>query len=211
VPAHSKFLSAAAIAAALAALTACSSSSTSTASSTGSAPAASPSSSAAQSMTAAASPSGSTGASLSKCVAADMSGGISFKATTGGTADATVQVRNTSASPCTIQGYPGYGFLNPAAQLMPDSKTVRATGGPVTAFTVQPGGSGYASVQWKLCGSGGAQGNGGELVDAAVLTLPDDTVQITLKDENSSKDTGQYVWRVCSPTFTQAEPLQATS
>jgi hypothetical protein len=140
-----------------------------------------------------------------------MSGSLSFKDTTGSIVDAAVQVRNTSASPCTIQGYPGYGFLNPAAQLMPDSKTIRIAGVPVTTFTVQPGGSGYASVQWKLCGSGGAQGNGGELVDAAVLTLPDDTAQITLKDENSSKDTGQYVWRVCSATFTEAGPLQATA
>jgi hypothetical protein len=141
-----------------------------------------------------------------KCVAADVSGGISFKDVSGNTAEATVTVRNTSKEACTIHGYPGFGFLNGADQLVTQSKTVRATGVPVSAFTVKPGGYGYTSVDWKLCGTGGAQGNGGELEAGVVLTLPNDTKQVALTIKG--QDTRQYVWRTCSFTFIQAEPFR---
>jgi hypothetical protein len=142
-----------------------------------------------------------------KCVAADVSGGISFKDISGNTAEATVAVRNTSKESCTVRGYPGFGFLNAADQLMTDSKTDRATGVSVTTVTVKPGGYAHTSVDWKLCGSGGAMGNGGELQAGVVLTMPNDTRHITLKVE--SQDTKQYDWRTCSETFINAEPFQA--
>jgi hypothetical protein len=147
-------------------------------------------------------------ASLGKCVAADISGAISFKDIAGSTAEATVTVRNKSGKGCTVHGYPGFGFLNSADQLMTDSKTVRVTGVPVTTFTVQPGGYASTTVQWKLCGSGGAMGSGGELQAGLVLTMPGDTRHSTLKDENSGKDTRQYVWRTCSETVTGVRPFR---
>jgi hypothetical protein len=64
-------------------------------------------------------------------------------------------------------------------------------------FLVKPRGHAYANVAWKLCGSGGANGSGGEWTGGVVFTAPLDTRQVTLDEANYQ----QVYGRVCSFNF----------
>ncbi|MGH3278779.1 MAG: DUF4232 domain-containing protein [Trebonia sp.] len=208
MPAHIKLTGTLLGCAALTALTACSgaSSSSTAAASDNVATAPAGASSATAAASSGSSPTGSspTGAgatTVSRCVAADLSGKLAFTPGSGSpspSATATLVLTNKSSSPCSLDGYASFGFLNGAGALVAASHTTYDHGTPVKDFTVAPGGAAYALVTWKLCGTGGAQGNGGNWTSGVVFTAPGDTAQLNLAQDHYEQAYG----RVCSFNFT---------
>jgi hypothetical protein len=139
-------------------LTACSSNSsspTTTAAPTTTGGSSSPSSSAAPPSTA---PSTTT-AGLSSCAAADLTGAIAGSSGAAGTIETTVALKNTTAKPCTLAGYPGLLLHGPTGAALPTNVVRKGsysfTAMAPTTVTVSPGGSAYFNIGYSDVPVGG--------------------------------------------------------
>jgi hypothetical protein len=133
------------------------------------------------------------------CDASRLSGTLRYLPQSNGReARALLVLTNKSPHSCSLHGYASFGFLAGDGSLIKASRTSYIRVPRPHRFLVRPRGHAYADVWWKLCGSGGANGSGGEWTGGVVFTAPGDTHQVSLTEENYKQADG----RVCSWNFT---------
>jgi hypothetical protein len=134
------------------------------------------------------------------CDASDLSGVLRYRpgAKPSSVAQALLILTNKGPHSCSLHGYASFGFLAGDGSLIRASRTSYIRVPRPYRFLVKPRGHAYADVSWKLCGSGGANGSGGEWTGGVVFTAPGDTHQVNLTEENYRERYG----RVCTFNFT---------
>jgi len=93
------------------------------------------------------------------CTAADLTGAVAGTSGAAGTIEVTLTLRNTSSSPCLLEGYPGAQMLAASGAQLPTT-VVRGGGYSFTAFapgpvTLAPGAVAYVNVGYSDVPSGG--------------------------------------------------------
>jgi hypothetical protein len=134
------------------------------------------------------------------CNASDLSGVLRYLpgAKPSSVARALLILTNKGPHSCSLHGYASFGFLAGDGSLIRASRTSYIRVPKPGRFLVKPRRHAYADVSWKLCGSGGANGSGGEWTGGVVFTAPGDTHQVNLAEENYKERYG----RVCTFNFT---------
>lgn len=135
---------------------------------------------------------------VARCSAASLTGVLRYQPESKlPQARALLVLTNKSKRSCSLHGYASFGFLGGDGKLIHGSRTTYLKKALPRWFLVKPRGHAYANVSWKLCGSGGANGSGGEWTGGVVFTAPLDVKQITLDEVNYKQNYG----RVCSFNF----------
>ena len=150
------------------------------------------------------------GGALAHCQPVDLAGSLLGSQGAAGTIEITIALRNATATPCALEGYPGLALVDAAGNQLP-SQVV--PGGslsfddfPKAPVTIGPGQSAYFNVGYSDVPAGGET----TCPTSASLwvTPPDDVTHLVLPAQLMVCDGGKLT---TSPLFAQGSPQTQTT
>ena len=144
------------------------------------------------------------------CQPADLAGSILGRQGAAGTIEITIALRNATAAPCALEGYPGMALVDAAGGQLP-SQVV--PGGslsfddfPKAPVTIGPGQSAYFNVGYSDVPAGGETAC--PTSASLWVTPPDDVTHLVLPAQLTVCDGGKLT---TSPLFAQGAPQTQTT